>query len=69
MPKMKTKKTAQARVKITKSGKIMRKNVRTGHLKRKWSASKKTRKSGLTQQSNKGHIAIFKKLLPKSNIK
>lgn len=69
MPKMKTKKTAAARIKITKKGKIMRKAIRTGHLKRKWSASKRHRKTGLSEQSDSGQIKRFKKLLPGANIK
>lgn len=66
---MKTKKTAAARIKITKSGKILKKAVMSGHLKRKWSTNKRHRKSGYSVQENKGHINIFKKLLPGSNIK
>lgn len=65
---MKTRKTAAARIKITKSGKILKKGVNTGHLKRKWSANKRFRKAGLSEQENKGHISIFKKLLPGSKI-
>ena len=65
MPKLKTKKTALKRVKITKSGKILRKQVRTGHLKRKWSTNKHHRKNTGADVSNIGHIKIFKQLLKK----
>lgn len=63
MPKLKTKKTAIKRVKITKTGKILRKQVRTGHLKRKWSTNKRHRKTSRSDVSNRGHKKIFKKLL------
>ncbi len=65
MPKIKTKKTAQKRVKITKSGKILSKQVRTGHLKRKWSSNKKFRKGSDNEVENRGHKNIFKTLLGK----
>lgn len=63
MSKLKTKKTLRKRVKITKTGKIVKKQVRTGHLKRKWSASKKSRKTRLENQENSGHRKIIKNLL------
>lgn len=63
--KLKTKKTLSKRVKITKNGKVLKKQCNTGHLKRKWSASKKSRKNSLVVQSNKGHIKMFKTLLTK----
>lgn len=69
MAKLKTKKTAIKRVKITKSGKVLKKAVSAGHLKRKWSTSKKHRKSGLSEQTNKGHLKMFQKILPKIKIK
>lgn len=65
MPKLKTKKTAMKRIKITKTGKILRKQVRTGHLKRKWSTNKRHRKNSGSDISNRGHIRIFKRLLKK----
>lgn len=65
MPKLKTKKTALKRVKITGTGKILRKQVRTGHLKRKWSTNKRHRKNKGSSVANKGHINVFKKLLKK----
>ncbi len=67
MPKMKSKKTLLKRIKITKSGKLMRKSVNSGHLKRKWSAGRKCRKKGLEEQTNRGHIKIFKSLLVKKD--
>jgi ribosomal protein L35 len=69
MNKGKTLKTLQKRIKITKNGKIMKKGVNTGHLKVKWSANKKFRKKGYSVQLNKGHIKVFKRLLPGSKIK
>lgn len=65
MPKVKTKKTALKRVKITKKGLILRKQVRTGHLKRKWTANRKHRKTTEGSVSNIGHKKIFKNLLKK----
>ncbi len=43
----------------------MKKNVSIGHLKRKWSSSKKNRKNLMQSQPNSGHKRIFKKLLNK----
>jgi len=63
MPKLKTKKTLMKRIKLTKSGKLIRKQINTGHLKRKWSTNKKHRKNMLEQVGNKGHIRKFKKML------
>lgn len=62
---MKTKKTLAKRVKITGSGKLLKNQSDTGHLKVKWSANKKTRKNKRLVQHNKGHIKIIKKLLGK----
>ena len=61
--KLKTKKTLAQRVKITKTGKILKKQVRTGHLKRKWSTNKKHRKNKTKSQKNSGHIKLFKRML------
>jgi len=63
--KIKTKKTLLRRVKITKTGKIMKKSVGMGHLKEKKSGSNKTRNTGISEQKNKGHKKIFKKMLNK----
>jgi ribosomal protein L35 len=65
MPKVKTKKTLTKRIKITKGGKILKKQSRTGHLKSKWSSSKKSRKTKRLTQHNKGHKDVIKKLLGK----
>lgn len=63
MPKIKSKKTLLKRVRITKKGKIIKKNVSVGHLKRKWSSSKKNRKNMLSEQLNRGHIKVIRRLL------
>ncbi len=65
MPKLKTKKTLLKRVKITKSGKILKKQIRIGHLRRKWSANKKSRKLRIEEQDNTGHKKMFRALLAK----
>jgi large subunit ribosomal protein L35 len=65
MPKLKTKKTLAKRVKVTKTGKIVKKQSRTGHLKEKWTAGRKSRKTKRVKQKNKGHKKIFKKMLGK----
>jgi ribosomal protein L35 len=69
MPKLKTKKTLAKRIKITSKGKILKKQTRTGHLKSKWDASKKGRKSKRLVQHNKGHIKVIKKLMAKAGRK
>lgn len=66
MPKLKTKKTLSKRVKISKTGKVLKKQNRTGHLKVKWKAKKRYNKSGLEQVPNKGFVDKIKSLLPKS---
>jgi len=65
MPKIKTKKTLMKRIKVTKKGKILKGQTRTGHLKVKWSANRKYRKKQLETQDNAGHIKVLKKLLGK----
>ncbi|HLD51161.1 hypothetical protein A3K34_01415 [candidate division WWE3 bacterium RIFOXYC1_FULL_40_10] len=65
MPKMKTKKTLTKRIRVTKNGKLMKKQSRTGHLKRKMDSSRKYRKRKTVIQENKGHIRILRKLLNK----
>lgn len=69
--KLKTKKTLMKRIKISKGGKILKKHVRTGHLKVKLDSSTRNRKKKMTKQLNAGHKKIFKKLLAKAggNIK
>lgn len=66
MPKLKTRKTLSKRVKISKGGKIMKKQSRTGHLKVKWSSSRKFRKAKRLAQHNKGHIRSIKKMLARA---
>ena len=63
--KIKTRKTLQKRVKITKTGKIMKKSIGMGHLKEKKSSPRKTRNTGRTEQTNAGHRKMFKKMLNK----
>ncbi len=66
MPKIKTKRTAVKRMKITKGGKILTKQVRTGHLKSKWSTNKRFRKNTGAQVFTTGYKRILKSLLGKS---
>lgn len=65
MGKLKTKKTLLKRIKQSKTGKIIREQINTGHLKVKWDANKKYRKSKREVQENSGHIKKFKKMLGK----
>lgn len=65
MPKMKTRKTLLKRIRITKSGKILKKQTRNGHLKVKMDSSRKSRKSKLLSQPNAGHVKVLKRLLAK----
>lgn len=66
MPKLKTKKTLLKRVRVTGTGKLMKKQIRTGHLKVKWSSTKKFRKNMKLEQKNKGHIKKLKRMLGKN---
>lgn len=63
MPKLKTKKTLRKRINITKKGKLLRKQIETGHLKRKWSTNKKHRKNRRKEIGNVGHVKKYKKML------
>lgn len=63
MGKLKTKKTLVKRIKITKTGKFFRKQIRTGHLKVKMDVSRKQRKSHMLEQTDSGNIRKFKRLL------
>jgi ribosomal protein L35 len=63
--KIKTKKTLLRRVKITKTGKLMKKSVGMGHLKEKKTVPNKKRNKRITPQSNRGHKKMFKKMLNK----
>jgi len=61
--KIKTNKTLFKRVKITKNGKMLKKQVGMGHLKEKKSNSMKLRKSKMEMQENAGHVRMFRKML------
>lgn len=65
MPKLKTKKTLLKRIRVTRKGKLVKKQVGTGHLKAKWHARKKFRKAQKKVQQNSGHIKKLKKMLGK----
>lgn len=65
MPKMKTNKTLMKRVKVSKSGKLMRNLIGMAHLKAGKSVDRKIKKGKIIQQMNKGHVKTFKKLLAK----
>jgi len=65
MPKLKTKKTLLKRIRVTKNKKLVRGQVRTGHLKVKWGANKKFRKAKSKVIKNKGHKRKFRKMLGK----
>lgn len=64
MGKLKTKKTLLKRVKISGSGKIIRKQQATSHNKRKWSVSKRFNKLKNVEVTTSGIIIKLKKLLP-----
>jgi ribosomal protein L35 len=65
MPKQKTKKTLTKRIRITKTGKVLKKKLRTSHLKSKWNTNKRHRKAGTEEVTGKGYKKMFKKLLAK----
>jgi len=67
MPKLKTKQTLKKRIRVTKTGKIVRKQIRTGHLKVKWGTNKKHRKNKQATQDNKGNIIKLKRMLGNGN--
>lgn len=62
---MKTKKTLLKRIRITKTGKVLKKQNNTGHLKRKWTSNKKTRKNRNLQMVSKGYLKKTRTLLGK----
>lgn len=64
MPKMKTNKTFIKRLKVSKSGKPLKKKIGISHLNRKWTASRRTRKRGTEEIVEKGYIKMIKKLAP-----
>lgn len=61
MPKQKTKKSVKSRVKVTGSGKILRKKIGTSHLQRKKSANAKHREG--TQEIEGAKKTKFKDML------
>jgi len=61
--KLKTKKTLAKRIKITKSGKILRKQIRTGHLFRKMDASRRMRKRRIQVQGSKRIVKKLKQMV------
>jgi large subunit ribosomal protein L35 len=65
MPKIKTRKTAVKRFKITGTGKVLRRHTRRGHLMINKSPN---RKRGLKQEAEVvgGELAKTKRLLPNS---
>ena len=63
MTKIKTKKTLLKRVKITSTGKIVKKQNGNGHLAIKKSANRKHRKDKRSVQLNTGHKKLIKSLL------
>lgn len=63
MPKLKIKKTLLKRIKISKSGKFIRRQIGIGHLKRKMDSSRKTRKSKSIQQFNIKVVRNLKRML------
>lgn len=67
MPKIKPKKTLLKRIKITKSGKILKKQNRTGHLKRKWSTNQRLRKVQLEEIQSSGYIKKVKNMIAKNS--
>ncbi len=63
---MKTRKTLVKRIRITKTGKIMKKKNNAGHLKRKWTANKRFRKNRSEAVTAVGYKKLFKKMLGKA---
>lgn len=64
--KLKTKKTLMKRLRITRKGKMMKKQNGNRHLKIKQDSSRKERKNHTVMQPNAGHIKVIKKLLAKA---
>lgn len=62
MPKLKTKKSAQERFKKTKTGKILRRQARTSHLRSKQSSKTKRRKDKRIQ-ADKSYKGTIKKMI------
>jgi ribosomal protein L35 len=64
--KMKTRKTLTKRIRVTSTGKLVKKQSSQGHLKSKRDASRKLRKKGRLVQTNKGHIKVLRRLLARA---
>ncbi len=62
---MKTKKTLAKRIKITKTGKVLKKQNNKGHLNRKFDANKQQRKKALQGIPNHGYLKKIKVMLGK----
>jgi large subunit ribosomal protein L35 len=62
MPKMKTDKGAQKRIKVTGSGKMLRRKQNLNHILEKKSSSRKRRLSGTTEISSTQDKSIRKML-------
>jgi ribosomal protein L35 len=65
MPKLKTRKTLTRRIRVTRRGKLLKKQSRMGHLKVKMDQSRKTRKREVHSQVNRKHVRVLRKLLAK----
>jgi len=64
--KIKTRKTLTKRIKVTSTGKLVKKQSSQGHLKQKRDTSRKLRKKRSLVQSNKGHVKVLRRLLAKA---
>lgn len=62
MPKMKTHKATRKRIKVTSTGKLMRKHARERHLLRK-KTSKRKRRLSLPGQVAKADVKRIRKLI------
>ncbi len=65
MPKLKTRRTLLKRVKLTKTGKVIKRKVGLKHLKIKAGANQKLRANSLTRLGSKKMIKNFKLMLGK----
>lgn len=66
MPKQKTQKSVEQRVKITGSGKLLRKKIGTSHLQRKKSVNAKHREG--TKRVKKAKEKKFREMLNRSSL-
>lgn len=65
MPKIKTRRTLLKRIRITRTGKVMKRKVGLKHLKIKASSGQKTRSKGLKVLGSAKIQGNFKKMLGK----